>query len=683
MTLSLKDLNLKRSYSSEEDDLLNDFYLKVLSEAQTYRRIAGYFSSSIFSLISDGIFEIIKKGGRLKFISNVYLSKKDYDAINNGLKTKKECVDFLVEENFNKFLEINNKDNIRLLSWLISNNFLEIKIGVIDESAKGILHQKVGIMSDQFGNTISFSGSNNESFSGWVKNSEKFKVFFDWDLESNQYVEQDIMEFENLWNDSSKKTRVFDFSNAVKKKLIAIIAGEKIDFEKLIKKVEFEFKSNLSSKKIIPRDYQLQAIDNWFKNKKIGLFEMATGTGKTATAIFAIKKTLELENKLCVVISCPFVHLIPQWQKAVNAIGVEHIGLITSSSNIKWKIDMPRLGIDYNLGRIKCLIFYATHDTVSSQYFLDKISKIDGKKLFVGDEVHALGSNKRMSALFKGYDYRIGLSATPNRYFDKNGTKKIFDFFDKTIFEFDLKKAIECGFLAEYNYYVNEVKFTPSEFEEYISLSKKISKFVSQKDEKSKKILERLLTKRQDLLRNAFFKLNTFKELIYNLSKNSELYKTLVYCSPQQIKKVQEIISRNSNAIQHKFTSYENLDLREKLLEEFQDGIYDILVAIKCLDEGVDVPSTRTAIILSNTNNPKEWIQRRGRVLRVTNDKNFAIIYDFMVLPPDGFDKEYSNYSKKLIESQFERLTEMAEKSKNYDDGISKIYKLKLKYNNL
>ncbi len=702
--MTFKDLKIKKSYSSEKDNILEDFYIPVLSEAINYKRIAGYFSSSSFYMAAKGISKFIDNAGHMQLIINVQLSKRDYEQIEKSLSTPEEIIENLIFEDISDIADACLKDHAAVLGWMIANGFLEIKVGYIKNplTSNDILHQKVGILKDLDGNILTFSGSNNESAGGWIFNSEKFKVFCDWEEGSEDYINQDIEDFQELWNNDSSKTGVISFPEAAKRKLISIAPKKERELKKILEKIksrELNDEKKRETKTVNLRGYQKEAIQKWFDNDCKGLFEMATGTGKTYAAIGALKKILNKEESLLTIISCPFLHLIPQWEDSLIKSSVDLPKILASSIDLKWAQKLKDKILDIKLGRLKKFIILTTHNTLSSEKFIEIVKEAPCKILLIGDEVHGMGSSNRIMGLLDKYNYRLGLSATPHRYFDDEGTQKLMDFFKRSVYTFDLERAIneinpDTGesYLCPYEYYPIFVDLTLSELDEYIKLSKQLSSLFARekRTKREEKIIESKLRERADIIKNAENKLPSFTDLIKKLKNKQKIKHTLVYCSPQQKTMIQDIIRKEGKIIQHRFTSDENatrkqakyggLTEREYLLNKFDKGLYDILVAIKCLDEGVDVPSIETAILMSSTGNPKEYIQRRGRVLRRYPGKEKAVIYDLIVIP-NTKNKDMGEYERKIMESQFKRIEEFVNQSLNYSDASRNLFKIKIKYN--
>lgn len=667
MVILFKNEDIKFKYDSDKDDIVNEFYIPVLSNSVEYYRMSGYFSSSSLAISARGIADLILNGGKMKLLCNAQLTKEDYDVIE---KTNQDPVEFIQQSFINDLHNIEDnfiKDHVKALGWMLANGFLEIKIA-IPKDKKGIFHSKVGIMKDNENNFISFSGSDNETAAGWLYNIEEFKVFKSWESSEEKYVDSDLKTFFEYWNGDTVRTDIIDLPSAVKSELI--------EFAPISRK-ELVVISKKTRKPINLREYQDEAIDSWFANGCRGLFEMATGTGKTITSLSAFKQLSSTKDKLVTVIACPQLHLIDQWIKDVENF---HTGKIlkASSKEGKWKSKLSALHRDFYMGLEDKVVIMTTHDTLSSDFFIKKIKKIKSDKLLIVDEVHGIGSSKRLNGLIEDYNYRLGLSATPKRWFDEDGTRAIYDYFGDVVFDFDIKRALtdinpDTGkhYLTPYYYYPIIVDLTDEEYSEYQDLSQRIAKALARKKNNNEKIsLSALCNQRQKIINNAEEKYDAFRNL---LKEHEGIDKLIVYCSDRQIDRVQEILNEENVSPQHRFThkessakkKNESFSQREKILNNFEKGNYKALVAIKCLDEGVDVPIAENAIILSSTSNPREHVQRRGRILRNAPGKEYATIYDFLVFP-----KEKTESGTKIMKKEINRYKEFAELAINSLDCL-------------
>lgn len=671
-------MELKSDYDSEEDDILNDFYIPVLARSKRYYRLAGFFSSSALAVAAKGIAPFIQNGGIMRLIVGATLQKSDVEAIKLGHEDPEKILSETMIRSLNDIYEELIRDHVRALAWLVAKNQLEIKVAIVVDGAgypldyntamkTGIFHQKVGILEDSEGNVISFSGSINETATSWENNIEEFKVFRSWIDGEKDHLIADKSKFEKYWYGKTKRVKVIDIPSAVREHLIRMAPDDisELNLERF-------------HRKPLLRDYQIKAISSWMENGRKGIFEMATGTGKTYTAIGCILELIKTEKRLFVVIACPFKHLIRQWKDNLMKFGLsghEVYGSVTG-----WEDKLANLIFDFNSGLQKTIIVITTHDTFANEKFINIIEKVKGKCFLIVDEVHGVGSPERCKGLLDKYQFRLGLSATPVRWFDEEGTMLIFNFFNKVVFEFPLQEAIERGYLCKYEYRPFLAELTNEELEEYRRLTKKISvEYAKAKNDEDRTELFRLYCiLRRRVITNASMKYTVLNKILDELK---DIRHCLIYCSPQQIGIVQGILNERG-IIQHKFTAKEDVKERRALLDSFAKGKYQVLVAMKCLDEGVDVPSTRIAIMMASSTNPREFIQRRGRILRPFKGKEKAVIYDIIVVPdlsgrinPILFDLE-----AKILQGELRRYVEFARYATNCGEAYLKILELASKY---
>lgn len=671
--MSFKDLKLNSTYNSSKNDLVIEFYGPVLSEAVSYDRVTGFFNSKSLALVASGLKGFISNNGKMRLLCGSELQKDDIDAILNSSEIAEKLSDSFLNDlnNISDEIELNH---IKLLAWMVDNDFLDIKIGIVKNNKGyigGILHEKTGILSDKFGNTIVFSGSNNETNFGWVSggfgNIEKFKVFLSW--EDSKFIVDDLNSFEEYWNNENKFLEVLSIPNAAKEGLIKL-APKNID-EVMKLPLEFNICSNSKDKRKL-RDYQEEAISKWCENNKKGIFKMATGTGKTFTALNCISSALNDDLNLITVIACPYAHLTEQWLNDVeNNLGIKCYS-IYASANTNWKKDFADLVFKLRLGIIKKAIILTTHNTFSMDFFKDKISEINNPLLLVVDEMHKVVSDKFSRGLLECYEYRLGLSATPEVYNNEVGTNFVLSYFGGIIYSFDLDDALNnCDeegktYLAPYEYLPQRVGLNESELSQYIDLSRQISRFSHMNKEHMSDYYKLLLQKRKDIVNNANEKYDCLSKILDDLEDVSHL---IIFCSHQQMDNVLKIL-KDKEILGHKFTysegtkksnQYGGLSEREYLIKQFDEGVYKALVAIKCLDEGVDIPSADKVIIMSSSRNPREYVQRRGRVLRRSDGKEKADIYDMAVIEYD-YSGEIIN---SIVEPEMERMIDFINSSDN------------------
>lgn len=696
--VDLKSLELEKAYSSDFDDILHDFYIPALKQSTEYQRLAGFFSSTSLAVAARGILGLIRNGGIMKLVVSPRLRREDLDIIMNSLKDSERIIQERLLEELDQLEDGFARDHVSALCWMVANGRLKIKVAVPhrggeplsceDSEQSGLFHQKVGILRDSKGNTISFSGSINETAAGWIENVEEFKVFRSWEPSESDYVQADFEKFSRFWANRSLRARVIDVPQAVEKRLIEIAPAdiERINLERHYQRLKRRARVKLYR-------YQRDAVDAWLNNGKRGIFAMATGTGKTFAALGCLDRALRISNRLLVVIACPYQHLLQQWRREITKFGVGYDELIAAdSSNRRWRNVLADALMDITLGYKDTVVVLTTHRTLTSDDFVGIIRdhKTASFKIFlIADEVHGLGAEKSRERLVSEDDLWLGLSATPRRWFDPAGTTAIYDFFGGEVFDFSLEEAINTmnpatgeTYLVPYRYVPRFAFLSAGEMDEYADRTKRIAKLIGKvaSEEEKDKILESLLFARANIIKNACQKYEVFESILDEIGPSIKW--TIVYCSPQQIDKVMEIVNKR-RIVAHRFTmeegtiptsEYEGLSERNFLLRRFSEGEYQVLIAMKCLDEGVDVPPARTAILMASSGNPREYIQRIGRVIRRHPGKKEATIYDIVALPPLGdVPPELKDIESGIIRRELQRYEEIARVAINNAEALAMI----------
>lgn len=688
----LRDLQFDYSYDTNfDEDVVGKFYEPALSESTSYKRMAGFFRSSSLAVAAEGISNFIENGGVMEVVTCPYFSDEDIKMINSV--TSESEVDHILGNVLSRELTPENiaEEHVEAMGWMLAHGNLKIRVVLVKRESgeffiEDLFHNKVGILSDGE-NIVVFSGSINESSSGWETNIEEFDVFCDW-RDSPERIDKKVAYFDKYWELGESKRKVTkELPDAVKEKWIKSVPRDKESL-KIFKK------RNSGSVRL--RGYQIVAIDNWFANHCHGIFNMATGTGKTLTAIHAVKKLLEqIREKFILIVAVPLQHLIDDpWIKTLDSeVSKERkLTIIGAFNNSKtWLREAKDALVNYTYGITDNITLVTTYDTLSSDNFINFVKPIKGKKIIVADEVHNSGSNKYRDGLLEDYDYRLGLSATPARYLDDDGTNFIQTYFDKEVYTFTLQRAIseinpDTGktYLTPYNYYPIFVQINDDELKKYQQYNSKLAKYQDKEELTSfeKSCIEGLLINRSRIIKNAASKLTSLTDLLPNYKEKGILDHCLIYCSDGKDSEDDNIRSRERVVMElnklwvpcRKFTAEEKNTERQEILHEFSIGNIKVIVAIKCLDEGVDVPATRNAIIMASTGNPREYIQRRGRVLRRYDDKEYANIYDFVVIPRDyspDLDSECQ-----IFTNEYKRFKEFSDYSLNKDENGLLIQKI-------
>lgn len=615
--MSLKDINFQYKYRSDQDQLYKDFYLPCLMESIQYDRAAGYFSSHSLKLLARGLEYFLYNKGKIRIVANPLLSPEDIEAIEKGYKAKHDIIEESLLKQIELTADVIEEDTLNVLAWLIYNGQLEIKIATTNHHA--LYHEKFGIFTDAEGNSIAFSGSANETASGMVSNFEKIDVYF---TEHDQMRIQDAKDdFEKLWRNETTGLSVFDIPESVTKKILE----KRREMPRL--------KARLHH--IEPRDYQQTAISKLKANHWLGILEMATGTGKTITSLLAAHEYKKINQQIFLVIYAPFTHLVDQWKVECEKMGFDYITLCYGSKN-NW---LPRLEDEirnYNIGLIHTHVVITTYKTAATPHFNEQIQKIANHSFLIADECHYIGSRAFRHLSFDHFTARVGLSATPDRWWDDAGTAFLKNIFKQVVYTYSLEDAIEHGKLTPYTYHPYIVSLTEDELNEYKKITRQIIRLYNKEDE-NHEYIERLNRKRALIIAKAQGKIPLLLSLLREKNLD-DIQHTLVYCAERQVSILTRALSDLGLRV-HKFDSTVSNNERKKILEAFSDGDIQVLVAIKCLDEGVDVPNTRVAYFLASTSNPREFVQRRGRILRKAKGKTIAEIHDFIVLP-EGMDAD-------------------------------------------
>ncbi len=426
------------------------------------------------------------------------------------------------------------------------------------------------------------------------------------------------------------------------------------------------------------RDYQREAIDAWFAHDCHGILEMATGTGKTITALAASSRLYERERRLAVVVAVPYQHLVDQWHEEAKAFGYRPV--LAYQSKSRWLDTLRQQITEYIAGYRRFVSVITTHTTFISTEFQNSLAQLTSPSLLIADEVHHLGAERSRQSYPQHVPFRLALSATPDRWFDEVGTAALREYFGETVFAFPLEDAIGVS-LTPYYYYPHLVPLTDEELERYEELSAKIARLVNRDDEDGQQALKMLLIRRADLLNKAENKLDVLSELV---DRQDQVKHTLFYCAPGQIDDVLHLLGWEKGLLVHRFTAEEDTRERQRLLADFASGVLQALVAMKCLDEGVDVPSTRTAFILASSSNPREFIQRRGRILRKSPGKEFSVIHDLIAVPPTAWygapDSSTFDAERSIVRRELKRFKEFANPARNKHEALDVIWGIANRY---
>ncbi len=677
--MSLNELSFATAYNKAEHDIANDFYLPCMRASNRYDRISGYFGSTIYIIAWEALKEFIDNGGRMRIICSPYISEADEMALTEGYSAKNDqlLADAIVKEVEAMLDSPDLAAPSKLLAYLVVEGIVDVKIAVPTGSesaaAKRLFHDKVGIFCDLEGNKVGFRGSMNETFKGLSEdgNIESVDVFPNWlDQRDRERVEEADAFFAKLWKHRIPGIELYAFPAAAKE--ILKVKTDGVKWEELLDEIKvsqnkaLKWKPSTKANSRTPRKHQVNALEAWEKNGRRGIFEHATGSGKTFTAMCAINDALKKNETVLVLV--PSRDLLKQWNKELRETltDLDVYYFLCGDNNTEWK-KAGKLASWSGRNRDTHRIIISTMDTACSNEFIRKLSQ--GEHLMiVADELHRMGSPKRRNILSIKSGARLGLSATPRRYGDPDGTAALFDYFGGLIPPpFTLEDAIKSGVLTRYFYFPQRISLNAYEQARWNEITDEIKKLMarmgSNEDGKinidANPRLKQLLINRSRIVKNAAGKVPLAIKVLKEHFKEGQ--KWIIYCD--NISQLNQVSTEARKAGFDAYEYYAEMEGdRDTTLEYFtQNG--GVLVSIKCLDEGVDIPSTTDALILASSQNPREFIQRRGRILRNSAGKLFAHLYDAITVPVVSDDENENSLS--IIAAELSRAIQFGAGAEN------------------
>lgn len=701
----LRDTTFKHNYSSGYDEP-KEFFTEALIESKSFDLGLGFFSSSGIRSLSYGFALFIANGGKMRVVINNVLSSSDKIAIENGQQKVIENFEAKLIHSVTRLAETLSREDeqfFKCFSYLISIDRIEFVATISTKG--GLAHDKYGIFTDLKGDKVAFIGSANFSKTALELNSETITVFSSWDDLKR------VSEYQDLFNESWKNDTPHLIHIPIEK--VKTYIAEKFSIEPLNELIEYgidlreysnlDRTSKLLSSQLLEklekkeqeprfpfpeeRDIQKDAYKAWIENDRKGLFAMATGSGKTVTALNCVLKRYTEDGCYKVIIAAPTQALALQWEQEVKAFNFQNI--VSTHTDRDWKNTLNRYTTRSIFDQKKNIVIittYATFNRKDIQVFLRDTQGIESF-IYIADEAHNIGSANTLKHLPEKIEQRIGLSATPERIYDEFGSERLYSFFNsrppKYTFRYTMKQAIDDGILCHYNYFPLFVELTDYEMQEYKNITNQLRKYIDGKTGKYKKEAEMLLLKRKRVVHKAENKKTVITNLLEELKIKKKLDYTFVFVpegyepdyaeidayqvQDEDIHIIDEYAQmfREQGYSYHKYIS--GLEDGQKILSNFANGDIQILLSMKCLDEGVDIPRAEHAIFCSSTGNPRQFVQRRGRVLRRSKEKEKATIWDLIVIPPE------TNYDSAVVErnmftSEVKRVVNFATLADNQID---------------
>ena len=711
------------TYRPGEFNSPEKFFNDCLENSKEFDLQLGYFSSATISVLADGFASFISNGGKMRLVINHIVSEEDKDAISKGVNGGIiNCFDLTNFESLRQTFDEYQQQFFECLAFLIYNKRIDIRI-IKPRNKKGISHTKSGQFRD--GDSItSFTGSANFTISGLFNNLEEIKI--DRSDSIDMMVQKRIIsqrdEFDTIMNGKKKNVEYLSPENLVS----AIMTNyrdkdieELLYVEAMLRKIKLEraIRERQQGNNVVcevhditpsfpypqgPREYQKTAFENWKNNKQRGLFAMATGTGKTITSLNCLFEIYQRKGYYKAIILVTTITLVNQWEQECRKFRFSNITKVYSK-NLTWRDEVERILFNEKYRTDKepeiSYIIISTYASYAREKVFNILNGFDKKRLLlIADECHNMGSGSLVKRL-KDIPYlrRIGLSATPERQFDDEGNEKLRKFFgseENYTYEYSMEEAINKGVLCKYMYYPHLVQLTQEEMNAYVELSDRIAKYFNfdkgRFDDIDEK-LKMLLLARKRIVHKAARKLDAFRDIIEKrYQRQGNLKYTLVYVPEGNMPDYiggnddfdrSEDISDDNDA-EHLINLYTHVVTevddhvtvrkfvssqkdREEILYDFANGRLQVLTSMKCLDEGVDVPRSELAIFCSSTGNPRQFIQRRGRVLRTHPDKKMAELHDLVVVPELNPNSKSFRMEQSLLRGELMRVNNFALLSEN------------------
>lgn len=682
--MSFKNHNINLRYRSDVNNMPKDVLIPILRETVTYKRAVGFFSTSALVTLSVGLFDMAQRGGRVKVICSPKLSDEDIKAIEFGYEIREKVLERALVINLTSPINEFQEERLNLVATMVASGMMEFKVAFVENfTGKNMYHEKYAVFIDEEGNRICHTGGVNESENAYNENFDSMFMFCSWKDDSQQegarLIEED---FDRLWENNTEKLSVIPFPKIAIDKLLQykrdVVDWKTDEKEFLVSDIlktepKFHIPANVRL-----REYQEKAIAKWFEQNCSGIFSMCTGAGKTYTALACMVELAEkLEEKLAVFIVCPYIHLVGQWEEDVVEWGITPIIAHSKSPQKDWESRIRRAVRRFVTDGTP-FICITTNDTFQGDKLHPFVERIpDGSNtLLIIDEAHNFGAERLSLSLPDHFKYRIALSATIRRHMDKSGTARLFDYFGDECITYGLEQAIDEGALVHYEYYPIPVYLDEDELEEFVDLSNELKRYLISENGKLKlsEAAKPIIYKRTRLMAKARQKIDLLMSLIEPYRTDNNI---LVYCGAtkneddegeiRQIDLVTNKLRSEYGMSVQRFTAEENLTERQNIKHYFSEGIYQAITAIKCLDEGVNIPGIKLAFILSSSRNPKEFIQRRGRLLRTAPGKEKAYIFDFVTLPRNLDDVYPGDYDsdRTVVLGEMARINEFGKLADN------------------
>lgn len=680
-------------YVLPKDPVTAQVLVPALKATHSLDVMMGYFASSSFVAIAPGLATFLRNAkAPLRMVVSPFLTAGDFDALTQDETQLARLAQRILID------DIPNEDalarhTLECLAWLITQQRLILKVAVMRDA---LFHPKVWLFEDG-ANRAALHGSTNFTKTGLSRNREQLTLSRDWKGEEAVFhIERFRREFDDLWSGGDEDCYVLPLPDAIARNVIERYKTEAMPDEEALGSIwqKAHGLEEPPSDGYVPRHAELQipaqlvyesgdfahqgrAVKAWEATGRRGILEMATGAGKTITSMICASRLQDEIGSLLVVVTAPYRPLIEQWCDEIREFGVQPINLTAAGGPEARNKEIRQAGRRLSMGHSRAEVLVVSNDTLCTERFIRSVAAVKAKKLLIADECHNLGAASFTANPPEEFEYRLGLSATPVRQYDEEGTDALIAYFGEICFSFTLEEAIgKC--LTEYDYHVHFVELTPDEMQEWSDLTDEIANLAWKIEAgKSDPYLDNLLRQRRLVLETASGKLGILADLLDAEGVRALRY-TLIYATdkkPEQLEEINRLLN-SRGVLFHQLTQEEtqNRQQTKRILAAFQDGLTQVLTAKRVLDEGVNIPQIKLSYILASTTVKRQWVQRRGRLLRTCKaiGKTHAVIHDFVVLPPGTSSSTIERLDpdgRRLVRSELERVWEFARLSRNGPDA--------------
>lgn len=690
-------------YEIPEDDLVGEVMIPAMAAASEARIAAGFFTSQCLAQIAPGLAAFLARDSSpLRLLISPSIDPADRAAMERGSKDAQAVIRdaaerLLADAQLSDSALVHH--TLDCLAYLVATKRLHVRFALMQE---GIYHKKQWLMHDD-NNWLAVHGSGNATARGLLVNGEQMTVDRPWrdGDTARARVDKLVAGWDRQWDNKSPYVLSVELPEGLKLSGRRHSADEIPTIEDFWQAWQADHLRGLepplppgitlspTKHLVIPDglewrtgDYRHQgmAVDRFIDNGSQGVLAVATGGGKTQTALIAaVQEQNRHQGPMLVLIVVPSAPLMRQWADTVRKFAVDPF-LPSDVAGPKRRARLEEIRAALTSKNLSTTAIVCTQQLLTTdsnlRVLIDSLPS-SVLTMIIGDEVHNLGAPRFIQNPPHRFDVRLGLSATPTRQYDPDGTAALLNYFGPEVYEFTIQDAIKAGCLTPYNYHLHEVPMSETEMTEYAELTKQLGRkgFAGADDGNDARLdaqVASLLRRRRAVLEQVESKIPQLVEIFRDQGVGT-VERTLVYTSAKPpalggVRQINEVNAalRDLGLAFHEFTSEQTSKSKpQRYLEAFARGEYQVLTAMKVLDEGVDIPQTDTAYLLASSTVRREWVQRRGRILRKADGKLIADLHDFLVVPPDA----NSNAGRAVLRGELERAREFASVADNEYDS--------------